>query len=1043
MATEIDALQISIESNSADASEQIDRLAKSLENLKENSKVTKTVNALNKLNEAVAKFSTGNKAISKLNKLSYSLSKFNSLDSKGLSKMSNALKKIPDVVNRLDDKVLQSFTNKVKQLNKAMNNTNVIVSKPNKNTIAGFFGNMKLSTAGMIVALKKAADYVGESVTKINDYIETMNLFQTSMGSYFEEARKYAEKVNDVMGIDTSEWMNAQGIFMSMAKGFGLAEDRAYALSKGLTEVAYDISSFNNIPIEQALSKVRSGLAGEIEPLRQLGYALSEASLQQLAYEKGITQSVSSMTEAQKAILRYTAIVEQSMAMGKIGDLAKTLESPANAIRILKQQFMQLSRAVGSVFIPVLVQVLPYVQAVTKVLTGLISKLAVLVGFEMPDWDNKGLGGITAGAEIATESLDGAVDSAKKLKNMTASIDEFNIIEDEKTSSGAGAGIGAGGDLPIDIAEVWNEGMLGAVNTKVDELTRKMETFSLVLYDKFVKPLQGIDFEPLMNSLTRLWEAVQPFAGAIGEGLYWFYLNVLVPLAGWTIESALPTFLNATASALEFLTPYLYQFGNWVVENKDNIASLIPIIASFGAAFLIVKGLDLGKLFKDKGNISAMKGSLEAITESVSHFGKAVSTNYVFGGGGFSGVLQVLKTGIASFGLALKGLLAPIAPIAGVILAIGSAIYVLYQNWDKVVEVFQSFIKNIDLKGKFDAIKEAIAPLAEKFAGLSDLFTVIGTIVITALQPALAILAGLFNGFLSIIPPVIDIFGGIIDVLSGVGSYIIAIFTGDMAKAEEAIDKMVDGVIAIFGGMWNAVVGFISGFVDGVISWFVSLAEGVGLNISGAWQSIKDFFGGLYGSIATPISNFVDSVGDWFKKLWMDQISPWFSINKWIELGKKAINGLLDGFKSIGNSISNWFSNLFGGIEEEAKGKAGRVASNVGALGRADGRTSFVLPHVVPIQVFANGGFIEDGLFTMNRNEMAGRFSNGQSVVANNEMIVDGIARGVYRAVLQAFRDNGNDNKDNNFYIDGKKMTKKIAQVAKQIEKETGINPFF
>ena len=157
---------------------------------------------------------------------------------------------------------------------------------------------------GVALSLRTVSNLISSAITESNKYQEDLNLFTASMGKYAEQAKKYAETVSEVMGIDPAEWMRNQGIFNTLLEGFGSVSDRAYTMSKNLTQLGYDISSFFNISVEDAMLKLQSGISGELEPLRRLGYDLSQARLQQTAYTLGINESVSAMTQAEKAELR-------------------------------------------------------------------------------------------------------------------------------------------------------------------------------------------------------------------------------------------------------------------------------------------------------------------------------------------------------------------------------------------------------------------------------------------------------------------------------------------------------------------------------------------------------------------------------------------------------------------------------------------------------------------------------------------------------------------------------------------------------------------
>ena len=382
---------------------------------------------------------------------------------------------------------LNAITNALKGINKT--NKNLTKLKANiqgvNNASKGLSNLAKVTKminfGGMVIGLRKLTDGIAKSVNSINDYVEDINLFKQTMGEFSKEAGDYAHELQDLMGIDASQFMRNQAVFMSMANGFGLAREQAYEMSKGLTELAYDFSSLYNVDLEEMFTKLQSAIAGEIEPIRRLGVSLTEATLKELALEKGFTKSVEAMTEAEKAQLRYIAIVETATSNNVIGDFARTLESPANAMRVLKQQITQLGRAIGSVFIPIISQVLPYVLAFTKVLTNAIKSLATLVGFKMPDWTNKdwsaGVGGVSDVAEDTANKLGGAGKKAKELKKALMGFDELNVLPSptEPSSGGASGGISGGGDLGLDISSVWDEALLSQVKTQTDDINNKFK----------------------------------------------------------------------------------------------------------------------------------------------------------------------------------------------------------------------------------------------------------------------------------------------------------------------------------------------------------------------------------------------------------------------------------------------------------------------------------------------------------------------------------------------------------------------------------------
>ena len=487
MAVDIDSLQIEIEATSSDAASKIEQLATALTNLKSASKggagLTTTTNQLQALSNASKLINGTNLDSAKLQKFAQAMNSLASIQkASGLNSTINSLRKLPEISSSLEKADLEKFATQMNQVANAMRplatemqkvangfsafpiriqkiiQSNSGLAASNQKTAKSFgvlgtgISSAQAKFGIYLIAFRHVASIMSEWVQESNDYIENLNLFTVAMGEYAESAKAYAEEVQSVLGIDPSEWMRNQGVFMQMASGFGVVTDQAALMSKNLTQLGYDISSFYNISIEESMQKLQSGLAGEIEPLRRLGYAIDVASLQQVALNHGITESVNAMSQAEKAQLRYVAIMEQST--NAMGDLARTVQTPSNAIRILNQQITQLTRALGNMLLPILQVIIPWVQAFVEVLTEAAQAIANLLGFTLPTIDYSGLDGVSTGASSAEDALSGASDAAKEMKRQLLGIDELNIIEPNNTGgAGNGAGGVSGGDLGLDLPE--------------------------------------------------------------------------------------------------------------------------------------------------------------------------------------------------------------------------------------------------------------------------------------------------------------------------------------------------------------------------------------------------------------------------------------------------------------------------------------------------------------------------------------------------------------------------------------------------------------
>lgn len=392
-----------------------------------------------------------------IDKLQIEIAASSTKAAKNIEKLAKALAELKTAVTGN----AQELEKVKKEIDETGNSAEKAAAKQDK--MASSSSKTAIKVGVLYATLKKVSTAMAGWITESNEYIENLNLFQVAMGSAAAEAKEYAETVQAALGIDPSEWMQNQAMFKQVTSGFGVAEDAANAMSKQLTQLGYDISSLYNISIEDAMTKLQSGISGEIEPLRRLGFAIDNATIQQVAYNHGITTLVKNMNQAQKSQLRYIAIMEQST--NAQGDLARTVQAPANAIRILRQQVTQLARALGNALLPALQVILPIAQACVEVLTDLAQRLANFFGFELPTIDYSGLDGVTSGAEDAEDALNGATAAAKKLNN-TLGIDELNILKEPSSSS---SGTSYETDFGIDMSQ-WDYDFLGNVQKQADDL---------------------------------------------------------------------------------------------------------------------------------------------------------------------------------------------------------------------------------------------------------------------------------------------------------------------------------------------------------------------------------------------------------------------------------------------------------------------------------------------------------------------------------------------------------------------------------------------
>lgn len=443
----------------------------------------------------------------KMNNLQNGLSPLSKVDASGLRSVSSALNsiaKIPDFSSKLNSKTLDDFAISCKKITDALdplaskietvgnsfaklpsNIQKVIAATDGATKASGKSAKSYLSlsnqlngfmrSAAKLVSLKAIATYLGNAAEKFNSYYEAANLFGVSMKGLTGEASTFINKMETLLGIDPTEAMNNMATIQGLTTSFGMASDKAYVLSKNLTQLGYDLASLKNIPVAESFTKIQAAISGELEPIRRLGVDISNARLQQELLNLGYSQSVSTLSQADKAVLRYIAIMKQTTDAQ--GDFARTLSSPANMIRILQAQLNSLARAVGSLLYPALKSILPpliaAVELVKELVTGIASMMGVKV--EFPDFSSASdaVGGVTDAMDNTTKATGKA---AKAFKNYIMGFDELNVIQkDNGSSGGSGSGAGAAGNILGDVDLSGYDMFKNYVGSSVDEIKAKLE----------------------------------------------------------------------------------------------------------------------------------------------------------------------------------------------------------------------------------------------------------------------------------------------------------------------------------------------------------------------------------------------------------------------------------------------------------------------------------------------------------------------------------------------------------------------------------------
>lgn len=720
----------------------LDKLASSIATLKQASagmsgldKITSFLNGLSNVNTTASAKSI-NTVVNAIKKIPAAVSGLNGTDyyamkdnirevANGLSQLSildagnlksvgsalNAFGKIPELTNKLDPKTLDAFavacekistslTPLASQLDKAGNafaklppQLSKVVTQANRVTAAnekqrksylslsnqmnGFMRNM-----AKLVSLKAIADYLGNAVAKFNDFYEATDLFHNAMGNLSGEADTLISKMQGLLGVDPTKAMTYMATIQSLGTSFGLTSDKAYVLSKNLTQLAYDEGSYWNKDVAETFTAMSSAISGEIEPIRRLGVDLSQARLQQELLALGFNKQVSSLSQADKAVLRYIAIMKQTANVQ--GNLAQTIQSPANQIKILKAQLDMLAKSVGSLLYPTLKSILPPLIAAVQLIREFVEWVAKLMGVKVVFTDfTKSADSVGGIGDAMDDTADSTKKAAKALKDYTMGFDELNIIDPAQGSSGSGSGASAGnilGDVDLsgyDMFKQYNEEFakqIDAIKQKIKAMLPLIATVATALAAwKLTNLIMDIvDAIHKMNALKSI---------VLGLGV--FTVGIVLEITGIKdaiengvngknfAEIVLGALIGTTGAAIlgKGIAQFIVTgFGNTTVGAAIKEAGGSTAGAIIGAA---VGGIVTGIPMFVTGVYDAVKNGLNTLNGILIPLGSTMT------GAGIGAIIGSLGGPIGTGIGALIGL------IVGGLTDVGIAIY---QNWDKITE---------------------------------------------------------------------------------------------------------------------------------------------------------------------------------------------------------------------------------------------------------------------------------------------------------------------------------------------------------------------
>ena len=514
-----------------------------------------------------------------------------------LEKYAENLKVISSLLNGIDKGALQNIDASAK--------ASLEMSKSVEKTKTTFNKALNFTKFGVIAAaIKKLGAVISSTTKKSADFLENFNLFQVAFNGNYKSAERFINKMSEMYGLDESWLTRTVGNFKQLTNAMNLTADMGEKVSTLLTQMSLDISSLYNVDIDRAAETLRSAMAGQTKPIRGVtGGDITQATLQTTLDQLGIDATVNKLSYAEKRLLIIISLTKQLNA--SIGDMGRTIESPANQLRIMNEQWERLTRAVGNAFLPLLAKILPYLNAILMVLTEIINSIAALLGYSQDDFDY--FDSASAGAWDLDEGLQSAGASAKKLKQGLRGFDKLNVISSSR-AGGSGSGGGIGGINPK---------ILEAFNASFEEYQNKLKDVEMKATRIRDRIMEWLGYTKQVNEETGKISFKYTGRGGILAGLEG-------TLAAMTIPRV--TALKNLVKDIKSLSEPAYGNNNILqVLHSDNYKRLKPIQEAFNNLKSTISSISYDNLAITSKEKKKIIDSINGLTKSL----KTALNNYV------------------------------------------------------------------------------------------------------------------------------------------------------------------------------------------------------------------------------------------------------------------------------------------------------------------------------------------------------------------------------------------------------------------------------
>lgn len=1079
------------------ASNALRTLANSIEKLKGVGTVAGLSNSLSKLPSALKSVSNINleRVAPQLQKLADTVAPLSAIKAGGLSSMVNAMKNLGKVTESLDDDTITAFTKKIDLLNEKLGpfaekmatvksafsaiNSNARSASKSVEDFGDGINTSTLNMSSFIDVARTAIDMVKSLAQQFATFLEEAiqwdgisARFGRGFGEQAQETYDWIKRLNEEMGINIQEFMQYSSVYSTMLTGFGVGVEDTGKMALGYMELTYDIyAGYNDIygSLEETAEAVKSAIAGEVEPVRRAGFTIIESTLEQTAANHGLEISLYNATEAEKSYLRYLTLVDQAHSQSLVGTYAKELNTAEGMMRTFAQQTKSLSQAFSSLFLPILVKVMPYLQAFVELLTEGVHWLAAFLGVEIQSVDFSGyeagssaIDNVANSAGGATDALDSATKAAKELKNATLGIDELNVISPStatsggSSGSGSDSGTGGSGFSNLGVDSLWDETIFDTIQSDVDAIKEKMKGW-LPVIATVTTALAGLRLINLLKDIKKI-EKIKLLSGLASsfKGIKEFFLaaKAMAPEVGWlaALFPKLSTALSGVGTALAGISAPV-----WAV-----IAAAVVAVGS--AIYFVVKNWDeLKQAVKDffAENITP---KLEEIGKHFEKIKEALGPVYDLFVVAFDWIANV---GLPAVGKGFEWLGGIVTGILGGV--IGGAINAGVQLLEGTVQF---------ITGVVQIISGLVGGLINLIVGL---FT-------GDFSKALDSVKLIWDGIVNVFWGGYDLtIGAIVAFVEGIVDWFVKMW--DILVGHSIVPDTINAIVDWFVSLPGKVLGVVGDFVNGIVDKFANLGKSISEKFSAAWETVKTWWNkkpGLasytpaIGKIWENLKNAWETAKTWWSKnrgslstytpsigkIWEKLKSAWTSAKDWWNKSRSSlsytpsIGSISSKLSSAWTTAKNWWNKnrsslsytpSIGSIVDKVKSAWNTAKSwwnkNVQLSTKLDVKVpkisvkwdtatafgkSFKYPTGFSLKFAANGGIFDQGslVWAGERGpEVLAKASGGKTGVMNVQQMQDAVYEGVYAAVSAAMRGmNGGGSQEVRVYLDGREISASVRK---------------